>query len=244
MQIHLVSLFPEMFAALNFSIPKRAQQLNLLQLHSWNPRDFAPPPHRQVDDRPFGGGPGMVMQVAPLQAATQAARKQCDAAVRVIYFSPQGTPATQEKIAQLAKCPTLILVAGRYEGVDERFIELEVDEVIAIGDFVVSGGELPAMMLIDAIARLLPGVLGDPESLIHESFNENLLDYPQYTRPALYQGLAVPEVLLSGHQQAISRWRHKQSLGKTWQTRQDLLKRKVLTADEQKLLQEFIDEQP
>jgi tRNA (guanine37-N1)-methyltransferase len=242
MQIHIITLFPEMFDALNHSIIRRAQQLKRVQLHFWNPRNFASPPHRQVDDRPFGGGPGMVLQVEPLQLAVQAARKVTQSPL-VIYFSPQGIPLTQDLLKQQTQYSELILVAGRYEGVDERFIDLEVDQTYSIGDFVVSGGELPAMLYIDAVTRLLPGVLGHPDSILEESFNNDLLDYPHYTRPANYQGLKVPEVLLSGHHDAIKRWRLKQSLGKTWQMRKDLLKRRVLTREEQELLQEYIEEQ-
>lgn len=243
MLIHVITLFPEMFQALNFSMMHRAQKMGLLQLHCLNPRDFAPSPHRQVDDRPFGGGAGMVLQVEPLQKAVQVARQRSPGSAPVIYFSPQGMPLTQELALRMTQYSNLILVAGRYEGVDERFIELEVDEVYSIGDFVVSGGELPAMLFIDAVIRLLPGVLNDPESIEHESFSTGLLEHPHYTRPAIYQGLKVPEVLLSGNHQAIKRWRQKQALGKTWQMRKDMLERKVLTYDEQALLREYIEQQ-
>lgn len=243
LKINIISLFPEMFAALNSSIPGRAQQKNLLSLSHINPRDFTQNPHQRVDDRPYGGGPGMVMQYQPLKASIDAAKAQLPKA-RVIYLSPQGQPLTQALVRELANEAELILLAGRYEGIDERLIETCVDMELSCGDYVLSGGELPAMVLIDALTRLLPGALGDEASSLNDSFSNELLDHPHYTRPETIEGLAVPNVLLNGDHKAISRWRLKQSLGKTWQKRPDLLKMRSLTGEEQQLLAEYIKEHP
>lgn len=240
MQIHIITLFPEMFAALQYGIVGRAQEKNLLQLQYWNPRQFTTDPHHTVDDRPYGGGPGMVMKVAPLREAIRAAKTALGSATPVLYLSPQGRPLTQAHIAELSQAPQLILLAGRYEGIDQRLIDQEVDQLWSVGDYVVSGGELPAMLLIDAITRLLPEALGDPESAQQDSFSQGLLDYPHYTRPAEINGQTVPDVLLSGDHQAISRWRMQQSLKNTWQTRPDLIKRATLNKEQQLLLDEII----
>jgi len=243
MWIGIVSLFPEMFAALQHSIPGRAQKLGLLTLNFWDPRDFAHDKHHTVDDRPYGGGPGMVMKVQPLQDAIQAAKQAANSVAPVIYLSPQGRPFDQAAAQRFAKTEKLILVAGRYEGIDERLLETMIDEEWSIGDFVLSGGELPAMCMIDAVTRLLPGALGDEESAIQDSFANGLLDHPHYTRPEVVNDRPVPSVLLSGDHSAIQRWRLKQSLGKTWLKRPDLLKKHLLNSEEQVLLAEFIEEQ-
>jgi tRNA (guanine37-N1)-methyltransferase len=243
MKIGIVSLFPEMFTALQHSIPGRAQKLDLLKLAYWNPRDFAHDKHRQVDDRPYGGGPGMVMKVQPLFDAIQAAKTAMAAQTPVIYLSPQGKVFDQAAANYWASQSGFILVAGRYEGIDERLLTTVIDEEWSMGDYVLSGGELPAMCMIDAVARLLPGVLGDEESAQQDSFGAGLLDCPHYTRPEVINALKVPEVLLSGDHSAIKRWRLKQSLGKTWLKRPDLLKKYLLNPEEQVLLAEFIEEQ-
>ncbi len=239
--IGLISLFPEMFTALEFGIPGRALASGLITLAHWNPRDFANNKHRRVDDRPYGGGPGMVMQYQPLLAAIQAA-KQVQPQASVIYLSPQGKLLTQAAVRQLATYPALILVNGRYEGVDERLIHHAIDEEWSIGDYVISGGELASMVLIDAIVRCLPGALGDPASMEEDSFAHQRLDYPHYTRPEEIDGLAIPDVLKSGDHVAIQRWRLKQALGRTWLRRPDLFTTWPLNASEQALLTEFIEE--
>lgn len=247
MRITLVTLFPDMARAVtDFGVTRRAVENGLLVLETVNPRDFTEDKHRTVDDRPFGGGPGMVMKVAPLERALADARARTGPA-KVLYLSPQGRPLTQAKAQALAAEPGLILLAGRYEGVDERLIETSVDEQVSIGDYVLSGGELPALVLIDAVTRLLPGVLGHQDSAAQDSFSgalENLLDCPHYTRPEVYQGRAVPEVLLSGDHERIRRWRLKQALGRTWRWRPDLLARREpgLSEEEERLLAEYIRE--
>jgi tRNA (guanine37-N1)-methyltransferase len=240
-----VSIFPEMFAAVTHSgITRRALEEGRWLWQGWNPRDFADNAWRRVDDRPFGGGPGMVMQAGPLERAIAAAKaQQREAGVassRVIYLSPQGAPLTHERVMRLATGDEgLILLCGRYEGVDERLIERCVDEEISIGDFVLSGGELPAMVLIDAVVRQLPGVLGDAASAVEDSFVGGLLDCPHYTRPELYEGKSVQEVLMSGDHKRIRRWRLKQSLARTRKRRPDLLAHRSLTAEETQLLTEI-----
>ncbi len=231
-----------MFSALHYGISGRALESGLLSLSYWNPRDFSQDKHRRVDDRPYGGGPGMVMQVQPLRASIHAAKKLQHQAP-VIYLSPQGQLLTQQSIRDLAQLPALILVNGRYEGVDERLLDTEIDQQWSIGDYILSGGELASMVMIDAITRLLPGALGHPDSAQQDSFSQHLLDYPHYTRPEEIDGLSIPEILQSGDHAAIARWRLKQSLGKTWQLRPDMLKKQNLTADEETLLAEFINEQ-
>ncbi len=244
----VVTLFPEMFAALTGSgITRRAIDRGLYSLGFHNPRDFTNDPHRTVDDRPYGGGPGMVMLADPLVQAIGAARAAQHEVLgrsgRVIYLSPQGRRLDQEVVLELAAEPGLVLLCGRYEGVDQRLIDREVDEELSLGDFVLSGGELPAMVLLDAIVRQLPGALNTAGSALEDSFADGLLDCPHYTRPELYENERVPEVLLSGNHAAIRRWRLKQSLGRTWLRRPDLLVTRQLSKTELKLLEEFRQEQ-
>ena len=244
-----VTLFPEMFVALTASgITRRALEEGHWAWQGWNPRDFAENAWRTVDDRPYGGGPGMVMQPGPLERAIGAAKAAQQAAgaasSRVIYLSPQGRPLTHERVMQLATGESgVILLCGRYEGVDERLIERCVDEEISIGDFVLSGGELPAMVLIDAVVRQLPGVLNDAASAVEDSFVTGLLDCPHYTRPEVYAGQPVPEVLLSGDHKRIRRWRLKESLARTRARRPDLLAHRVMSAEETQLLTELSGEE-
>lgn len=242
MRIDVVTVFPEMFEAVTgHGITGRALRRGLYEFHLWNPRDFSRDRHHRVDDRPYGGGPGMVMQVEPLRDAIRAARGGDDAA-RVIYLSPQGRSLDQGGVRELTARSRLILLAGRYEGVDERLVESEVDEEWSIGDYVLSGGELAAMVMIDAVVRLIPGALGHDESAGQDSFSDGLLDCPHYTRPEMIDGRAVPEVLRSGDHQAIARWRMKQCLGRTWLRRRELLDRTTLDETQRALLQEFIRE--
>jgi tRNA (guanine37-N1)-methyltransferase len=239
-RIDVVTLFPEFLQAVaELGVVGRAVQREQLVLRAWNPRDFARDRHRSVDDRPYGGGPGMVMTVEPLRSAIRAARAAAEDAVPVSLMSPQGRPLDQSVVGQLALRPRLLLVCGRYEGVDERLIELEVDEEFSIGDYVISGGELAAAVVIDAVARLVPGVLGAGDSAEQDSFMDGLLDCPHYSRPECVDGLAVPPVLLSGDHAAIGRWRRKQALGRTWLRRPDLLDDRRLDASDKVLLEEF-----
>jgi len=243
----VVTLFPEMFQALkDFGITSRAFHEAFVDLTLWNPRDFTSDAHRTVDDRPYGGGPGMLMMIEPLKKAIDAAKKaQMNKGikdVRVIHLSPRGLPLTHQKVMELSKTSGLIFLASRYEGVDERLIESSVDEEISIGDYVLSGGELPTMVVMDAIIRQLPGVLGDDNSAIEDSFVNGLLDCPHYTRPEVYEGSRVPDVLLSGNHARISAWRLQQSLALTKVKRPDLLAARLLTKEETRLLQE-IDKQ-
>lgn len=223
----------------------RAIKQGVIGLTCWNPRDFTHDRHNSVDDRPYGGGPGMLMKVQPLADAIRAARRQAGASASVIYLSPQGQRLNQQKVRQLARLKTeiqdlsYILIAGRYEGVDERLIEQYVDEEISIGDYVLSGGELAAIVIVDAIARMVPGVLGDQDSAQQDSFMQGLLDCPHYTRPEEIDGRRVPDVLLSGDHKAIARWRLKQSLGRTWLRRPGLLENVQLNEEQQCLLDEF-----
>ena len=225
MRVDVVSLFPEFVAQVaGFGVVGRAQERGLLSIHGWNPRDHAEGNYRRVDDRPFGGGPGMVMMIDPLRAALAAARQADPAPARVVYLSPQGVPLTQPKVRELAARERLVLLCGRYEGVDERLLAAEVDEEISIGDYVLSGGELAAAVVIDAVARLQDGALNDAESAEQDSFEgDGLLDCPHYTRPVEHGLGAVPEVLLSGNHAEIARWRRQQSLLRTRQRRPDLL---------------------
>ena len=235
MQIAIVTIFPQMFDGFVCEgMTRRALEVGQLQLEFRNPRDFTEDNHRQVDDRPYGGGPGMVMMAAPLDQAISSAR----AAVRgrVIYLSPQGRRLEQKRVRELAGEAGLVLLAGRYEGVDERVLEAEIDEEISIGDYVLSGGELPAMVLIEALVRYLPGVLGNEDSVKSDSFSAGLLDWPHYTRPEVYGEDQVPPVLLSGHHEEIRRWRMKQALGRTWQKRPELLRDLELTDEQRELL--------
>ena len=223
-----------------FGVTGRARENGIYRLGLWNPRDYAGNSHRTVDDRPYGGGPGMVMMAGPLEDALDAAQEDCPG--RVIHLSPQGGKLDHEKVMGLAGEKKLVLLAGRYEGVDERLIRRRVDEEISIGDYVLSGGELAALVLIDAVVRQLPGVLGDADSAAEDSFVEGLLDCPHYTRPEVYRGERVPEVLLSGDHAKIRRWRLKESLGRTWTRRPDLLAGREMSAEELKLLEEFRQE--
>jgi tRNA (guanine37-N1)-methyltransferase len=242
-RIEVVTLFPEMIReALRHGVLGRAQQRGLLDVGCEDPRAHASNVHKTVDDRPYGGGPGMVMKPEPLCAAIEAAMARLPAGSRRIALSAQGQPLTQRRVAGLAQAEGLLLVAGRYEGIDERVIGTHVDEEVSIGDYVLSGGELPALVLIDALARLLPGALGDERSAEQESFSEGLLDWPHYTRPEEFAGRRVPPVLLSGDHAAIARWRLKQALGRTWERRPDL--RAGIESDAQRaaLLQEYLSE--
>ena len=264
MRFDLITLFPEMFVpTLSSGVVGRAVESGIIKVNLWNPRDFTRDRHKTVDDRPYGGGPGMLMKVQPLQDAILAAKKQDltsshsdifendfesinDSAqklsTRTIYLSPQGNKLDYKKVLSLLQYDVLILVSGRYEGVDERLINAEIDEEISIGDFVLSGGELASMVLLDAVSRLVPGVLGHKDSAVEDSFVNGLLDHPHYTRPDTFQDQPVPEILLSGDHEKIRKWRLKQSLGKTWLRRPDLLKNIELNTEQQLLLQEFIKE--
>ncbi len=245
MHIHLITLFPEMFQSLNYGVIGRALQNKILQLEFWNPRDFTTDNHKTVDDRPYGGGPGMVMKVAPLRQAIQAAKAslaKSEGTAKVVYFSPQGKVLRQSELEQRVAQKKWIFLAGRYEGIDQRLIDHDVDEIWSVGDYIVSGGELPIMLTIDALMRLLPEVLNDPESARSDSFTQGLLEYPQYTRPAEIDGQKVPNVLLQGDHQAIQTWRDIESLKNTWQNRPDLLKIAVLTPEQQRLLDKVLSE--
>jgi tRNA (guanine37-N1)-methyltransferase len=243
MRFDVVSLFPEMFDAVSrYGITGRAVEKGLVELALWNPRDYTQDRHRTVDDRPYGGGPGMLMKIEPLRDAIRDARRAGPGKGHVIYLSPQGRPLDQQGVRELARHEQLVLIAGRYEGVDERLIENEVDEEWSIGDYVLSGGELAAMVLIDSVTRLLPGALGHEDSAEQDSFSDGLLDCPHYTRPELFEGAPVPEVLLSGDHAAIARWRTKQALGRTWLRRPELLQGLDLNEEQQQLLQEYIQE--
>ncbi len=243
MKIGFITLFPEMLAAVtDYGVTGRAIKNGLLAVQCWNPRDFTHDRHQTVDDRPYGGGPGMVMKTEPLSDAIAAA-KQALPKARVAYLSPQGRRLDQAALAGLARREEWILLAGRYEGVDERLLQAEVDEEWSIGDYVLSGGELAGMVMIDGVARLLPGVLGHAQSAVEDSFVDGLLDCPHYTRPEDYRGEQVPEVLLSGDHERIRRWRLKQSLARTWERRPDLLDNMTLNDEQRELLAEFISEQ-
>ncbi|MFO7703822.1 MAG: tRNA (guanosine(37)-N1)-methyltransferase TrmD [Halopseudomonas sp.] len=240
----VVTLFPEMFVALTeYGVTGRAVKRGQLSVEFSNPREHTHDRHRTVDDRPFGGGPGMLMKVEPLLEAIEAIRQKAPSSPRVIYLSPQGQPLTQQRAQALAKMDSLLLLCGRYEGIDERIIEMCVDEEISIGDYVLSGGELGAMVVLDAVTRLIPGVLGHADSAVEDSFTEGWLDCPHYTRPEEFEERRVPEVLLSGNHELIRRWRLKQSLGRTWQRRPALLEDLTLSKEQQQLLAEFIREQ-
>jgi len=246
-RIALVSIFPEMFAALtDYGISGRAVKDGLLEVRCWNPRDFTSDRHRTVDDRPYGGGPGMVMLAEPLYQALGAARAWAEeggAGARSIYLSPQGRPLDQGGVEALSQAGNLVLLAGRYEGVDERIVETLIDEEWSIGDYVLSGGELAAMVMVDAITRLIPGALGHDQSAVEDSFAQGLLDCPHYTRPEEYRGRVVPEVLLSGNHEKIRCWRLKQALARTQQRRPDLLEKLELDKEQRLLLEEIRREQ-
>lgn len=249
MWVGVVTLFPEMFRAISdYGITGRAVTSGRLSLDCWNPRDFTTDRHRTVDDRPYGGGPGMLMKSGPLSEAIRAAKAQAvrlaeDSTTqppRVIYLTPQGRTVSQQDVAMLAQREQMILLCGRYEGIDERVITRYVDEEWSIGDFVLSGGELPAMALVDAVTRLLPGTLGHEDSAAQDSFSDGLLDCPHYTRPEEFEGLAVPRVLLSGDHAGIARWRRQQSLGRTWQRRPELIDWPSLAEDDRQLLEAYL----
>lgn len=241
MRIDVVTLFPGMFdAVLDYGITARAFDRGQLNLRTWNPRDATHDRHRSVDDRPYGGGPGMVMRYEPLRNIVQRIDQDTGQRGRVVYLSPQGRRLDHAGVERLAAEARLVLLAGRYEGVDERLLEQAIDEECSIGDYVLSGGELAAMVLIDAVIRLQPGVLGDPESARQDSFTTGLLDHPHYTRPVEIEGRRVPKVLLSGDHAAIARWRLQQALGRTWLRRPELLAQRTLTLEQRRLLDEFI----
>jgi tRNA (guanine37-N1)-methyltransferase len=243
MRLGVVSLFPQMFDAITeYGVTGRAVSNGKLTLSYWNPREFTRDKHKTVDDRPYGGGPGMVMKVEPLQQAIHAAKEILGQHTKVIYVSPQGRKLDQQGLQELATREAMIFVAGRYEGIDERLIEQEIDEEWSLGDYVLSGGELAAMVMIDGVARLLPGVLGDEESAQQDSFMAGLLDHPHYTRPERLTDQVVPEVLLGGDHEAIRKWRLKQSLGRTWLRRPDLLDMETLSKEQNALLEQFIAE--
>jgi len=243
MQIDVITLFPDMLAAVtDHGITGRAVRQDLVTIDCLNPRDFTEDKHRTVDDRPYGGGPGMVMKIEPLRKAIDAARAKSGGSAKVIYLSPQGRQLDQAGVEELSSRERIILIAGRYEGIDERLIDSEVDEEWSIGDYVLSGGELAAMVMIDAVVRQLPGALGHALSGREDSFAEGLLDCPHFTRPEIYQGRPVPGVLLSGDHENIRRWRLKQALGRTWLRRRDLIESRELTTEEAELLASFIAE--
>jgi len=240
MRFGIITLFPEMFAAVTDNgVVGRAVKQNMLSLQCINPRDFTEDKHRTVDDRPYGGGPGMLMKVEPLEKALVAMKAKLPSA-KVIYMSPQGNRFDQAAAQSFSQREELIVLAGRYEGVDERLLRAQVDEEWSVGDYVLSGGELPAMIVIDAVARLLPGVLGHPDSAVEDSFVDGLLDCPHYTRPEVYKDEAVPSVLLSGDHAAIKRWRRKQALGRTFERRPDILKGRALCDEDENLLADYL----
>lgn len=243
MQIRCITLFPEMIDAIKTGgVVSRAIERGEVDCSSVNPREFTHDVHRTVDDRPYGGGPGMVMKAEPVLAAINAAKEHAPQGSRVVLLSPQGVRFDQQKAAEYATLPGLILVAGRYEGIDERVVDAAVDEELSIGDYVLSGGELAAMVVIDAVVRLLPNVLGDEQSAQLDSFVDGLLDHPHYTRPEVVDGKAVPPVLIGGDHKKIEAWRLKEALGRTWLRRRDLLDGRTLSKQEQALLDEFIEE--
>lgn len=240
MRFDVISLFPDLFRIITGEgVIGRALEQGIAQLHLWNPRDYTNDPHRTVDDRPYGGGPGMVMKVEPLRAAIEDARRAAPES-RVAYLTPQGRTLNQGAMAEIAAKSGWILIAGRYEGVDERLVDRYVDEEWSIGDYVLSGGEVPAMVVMDAAIRLLPGALGHGDSAREDSYVDGLLDFPHYTRPEVVAGASVPQVLLSGDHAAIARWRLQQALGRTWLRRPELLEQRGLSPEEQTLLNEFI----
>jgi tRNA (guanine37-N1)-methyltransferase len=243
MRIAVVSLFPQMIReALNIGVVGRALERGVFGVECFDPRDYTSDVHRTVDDRPYGGGPGMVMKVEPVRSAVRDALKVLPAGSRRVYLGADGRRFEQSMAREACGWPGLVLVAGRYEGIDERFIEQEVDEQWSIGDYVLSGGELPALVVIDAIARLMPGTLGSSESALQESFSDGLVDWPHYTRPQALDGQEVPAVLASGDHAAIQRWRLQQALGRTWLRRPELLEQRGMSDAERELLEEFKNE--
>jgi tRNA (guanine37-N1)-methyltransferase len=244
MRFDVISLFPEYVQqSARVGVVGRAFERNIAQLHTWNPRDFTHDNYRRIDERPFGGGPGMVMMVDPLRECLQTIIQADETPCKILYLSPQGKPFSQARAQELAQLPRVVLLAGRYEGVDQRFLDQYVDEEISIGDFVLSGGELPAVLLIDAVTRLLPGVLNDADSAVQDSFEHGLLDCPHYTRSEMLGTSGVPDVLLSGNHAHIATWRRMQSLGQTWLKRPDLLNEAQLNAQDLALLNAFKAEQ-
>ena len=242
LSVGVITLFPQMFEALKIGVIGRALKKNLLNLSFWNPYDYTASPCQTVDGRPYGGGPGMVMKFEPLATALKAAKAKLGENAQVIHLTPQGKLLTQKTVSEKIHVSPLVLITGRYEGIDERLIEAEVDEEWSVGDYILSGGELPAMVIIDAMTRLLPEALGHKDSANQDSFSSGLLDYPHYTRPKKIAGHVVPDVLLSGDHKAISQWRLKQSLHRTWQRRQDLIKGYPLSENEKQLLDECTEE--
>ncbi|MDH3977395.1 MAG: tRNA (guanosine(37)-N1)-methyltransferase TrmD [Gammaproteobacteria bacterium] len=242
MKFSVVTLFPDLVstAATGFGICGRAEQRGLIGLKTIDPRDFTTDVHRTVDDRPYGGGPGMVLKVEPVRAAIKAARDGLPKGSPVVFLTPQGRRFDQALAREWADLPGMVLVAGRYEGFDERLIESEADDEVSLGDFVLSGGEIAAVAVIDAVTRLLPNVLGDEQSATQDSFMDGLLDCPHFTRPENVDGVSVPQVLLDGHHEEIRRWRLKQGLGRTYMRRPDLLKQRLLSEEERQLLDEFL----
>ena len=237
----VVSLFPEMFAAItSYGVTRRACERGLISVHTYNPREFTHDKYQTVDDKPYGGGPGMLMKVQPLRDAIAQARAQAPAGTKVICMSPQGTQLTHSLVTRFSSWGSMILVAGRYEGIDERVLQKEVDLEVSVGDYVLSGGELPAMCIIDAVSRMVPGVLGDIRNAEQDTFAEGLLHFPQYTRPEEIDGMRVPDILLSGDHAKIKQWRLMQALGRTYERRPDLLKARELDKTEQKLLNEYL----
>jgi tRNA (guanine37-N1)-methyltransferase len=244
MKIHVISLFPAMVQdASRIGVGGRALEKGLVSLECTSPRAFATDAYQTVDDRPYGGGPGMVLKVEPMAEAIETARKAMPAGSRVVFLGPQGRVFCQKIAREMAELPGLVLVAGRYEGFDERLLDSQADDELSLGDYVISGGETAALVVMDAVIRLLPDVLGDEDSAKQDSFTDELLDCPHYTRPEVVDGMQVPEVLLQGNHAAIRRWRLKQALGRTWSRRPELLQDRQLTDDEQELLQEYVAEQ-
>lgn len=241
-RVDVVTLFPEMVeTVIKHGVVRRAAEKGIVELGLWNPREYTEDRHKTVDDRPYGGGPGMVMKYQPLRDAVKDAKAAAPNA-HVVYLSPQGRKLDQQGVKELSAKEGLILIAGRYEGIDERFIETEVDEEWSIGDYVISGGELAAMVMIDAVVRMFPGTLGDAESAQQDSFMEGLLDHPHYTRPEEIEGIEVPDVLLGGNHQKIDEWRLKQALGRTYTRRPDLIAREELDKKSKQLLEEYLQE--
>jgi len=241
-RIDVITLFPEMVEqVVKYGVVGRAEDQNLISLECWNPRNYTLDKHRTVDDRPYGGGPGMLMKVQPLEETIQAVREKNPQA-QLVYLSPQGKLVDQDMLAKQIKAGSVIFLCGRYEGIDERLVQQEVDQEWSIGDYIISGGELAAMVCIDAMTRLIPGALGHEQSAQQDSFSDGLLDYPHYTRPDEYKGMKVPEVLMNGNHRHIEDWRERQSLGRTWQRRPDLLELKVLDDRLLALLNDFKDE--
>ena len=242
MRIDVITLFPEMVEqVVKYGVVGRAADQSLINLECWNPRNYTLDKHRTVDDRPYGGGPGMLMKVQPLEETIQAVRQKNPQA-QLVYLSPQGKPVDQDMLAKQINTGSVIFLCGRYEGVDERLVQQEVDQEWSIGDYIISGGELAAMVCIDAMTRLIPGALGHEQSAQQDSFSDGLLDYPHYTRPEEHKGMKVPEVLMDGNHRHIEDWRERQSLGRTWQRRPDLLELKVLDDRQLALLNDFKDE--